>query len=424
MIPILATLLAITVQSPHFEGLSWMAAGDKALALGPPRVAAREMVLESSWSPDGRHIAATRFVMPKLELMADPSSIALPNLVISIFDSQSLETLEIGPYASVGQPPSIVWTTDPNLAIVAAQSDSFETSLQKVDLAAHKVTEFYRPKRAGFRGIYASPTQRLVVATYAEPSEDPDEERATFEVLDLRGRLLRTLQAERGERLDFSATWDAEGRRFAAWVWRPNNEGDRTLRYAVFDPMEGQLQYLNTTFETYRPKVEESRISLVRESAKYGTDVYAEGPEKDGRHLIAPAADDVRFAPNGRAVSFTSLGALFVCEIIEMDRSVLEQQRLAAERTKLMSDAKQIALAMMMFTADNDDLLPDADFQESIRTYLKDDSILSRNITFLLGGVAITEIESPAETVMAFIDGPGGRAVAYADGHVKWIPNK
>src|SRR5207237_1148307 len=31
--------------------------------------------------------------------------------------------------------------------------------------------------------------------------------------------------------------------------------------------------------------------------------------------------------------------------------------------------------------------------------------------------------ESPAETVLGYASGTGGRAVVYADGHAKWIPD-
>ena len=77
-----------------------------------------------------------------------------------------------------------------------------------------------------------------------------------------------------------------------------------------------------------------------------------------------------------------------------------------------------------MYSNDYDDnyVSNAGNWQNQIEPYIKNMEMLDGfNLTFP-GGSALS-VENPAETVMGFLEGPGGRAVAYADGHVRWIPN-
>ncbi len=76
-----------------------------------------------------------------------------------------------------------------------------------------------------------------------------------------------------------------------------------------------------------------------------------------------------------------------------------------------------------MFASDSDDVLPGQEGWEArVGPYCSDKDLLRRfNYTFKGGNMA--NIENPASTELGYILGPGGRAVAYCDGHVKWVPN-
>ena len=89
-----------------------------------------------------------------------------------------------------------------------------------------------------------------------------------------------------------------------------------------------------------------------------------------------------------------------------------------------MSNAKQAALALIMFANDTDDTYPsqDVDLRGKLGPYLKDPSLLDK-FTYTFAGGSANSIDRPAETQIGYVSGPGGRAVAYADGHVKWIPD-
>ncbi|GIK31146.1 MAG: hypothetical protein HND43_04360 [Armatimonadetes bacterium] len=107
-----------------------------------------------------------------------------------------------------------------------------------------------------------------------------------------------------------------------------------------------------------------------------------------------------------------------------------------AKQSSGLSSAKQLALGMILYTSDWDDVFPwpqsTSKVQEVIEPYLKNDRVWetgnSESSRFLfnmnLGGVSYADIESPAETPMFFESKPwpdGRRIVAFADGSAKLV---
>ena len=87
-------------------------------------------------------------------------------------------------------------------------------------------------------------------------------------------------------------------------------------------------------------------------------------------------------------------------------------------------DAKQIATSLMVYASDTDDSsLPGQEgWDTKVLPYCKDGDLLKR-FNYTYKGGSLSSLENPATTELGFTMGPGGRAVAYADGSVKWIPN-
>ncbi len=119
--------------------------------------------------------------------------------------------------------------------------------------------------------------------------------------------------------------------------------------------------------------------------------------------------------------------------------------------TECVSNLKQLALGALMYSQDHNDKLPPAAWVTAISQYTNNSSILrcpSRpdlQVAYAMNqellGVALSDIASPAETVLFFettmaasspVGGwdlvaeggihDGGIAVAFADGHAKWLP--
>lgn len=94
-----------------------------------------------------------------------------------------------------------------------------------------------------------------------------------------------------------------------------------------------------------------------------------------------------------------------------------------------ISDAKQIGLAILQYTQDNNENLPDqADFHDEVWPYLKAEEPFNPAGGQLAlvydppSDLSFAHIQDPATTEMGYVAVPGGRVVLFADGHVKMIP--
>ena len=146
---------------------------------------------------------------------------------------------------------------------------------------------------------------------------------------------------------------------------------------------------------------------------------HQEGESKGA--IISTDAGSGMVNSSGDYVAYVTDGALHVRGIAKMPRALYEQAMAAAKKAEIISNAKQAALAAIMFAADNDDNFPpSAGWQDRMSPYLKDSNLLN-GFVYSLNGQNASSFDKPAESVLGYIKGPGGRAVAYVDGHVKWV---
>lgn len=139
--------------------------------------------------------------------------------------------------------------------------------------------------------------------------------------------------------------------------------------------------------------------------------------------LVAADARDVALSPDNRYVSYVSQSNLFVRKIRQLSPQEYQAMLDAAEKLHLMSNAKQLAVAMFIFAKDNSDRLPGKDgFLDRLSPYVKDTSVF-QGFVFEMNGEDLSKVQDPMNQVLGYTQGKSGRAVVYADGHVKWIPN-
>lgn len=140
--------------------------------------------------------------------------------------------------------------------------------------------------------------------------------------------------------------------------------------------------------------------------------------------LVAAEVEQMALSPAMNAVFYTTKGVPMVRGLVSMPKELAIKALEAAEKTKIMSDAKQVALALLIYSADYDDNLPSnsGDWMQALYPYTKNHQLLD-GFVYTFGGGNTSDIKDPATTELGYKEGPGGRAVAYADGHVKWIPN-
>jgi len=143
-------------------------------------------------------------------------------------------------------------------------------------------------------------------------------------------------------------------------------------------------------------------------------------------HQFALVASDCRepeIAPDRSAIAYLQGGNLFVRELMALGKADFQQLLDIQEQNEAMSNAKQMATAIHIYLADSDDIFPPKEgFADLILPYVKNRSMVDA-FTYTFGKRNATEIAEPANTEIGYVQGRKGRAVAYADGHVKWIKN-
>jgi prepilin-type processing-associated H-X9-DG protein len=117
----------------------------------------------------------------------------------------------------------------------------------------------------------------------------------------------------------------------------------------------------------------------------------------------------------------TQHGAVWSVPLQQIDAAKYLAMKALADKLAAIQNAKQCGLALLMSAQDNGENLPSqGDLASSISPYLSDPSAMAGFVYTYPGG-PLSDIDSPAETVIGYISSPGGRAVLYADGHVKWL---
>ena len=141
------------------------------------------------------------------------------------------------------------------------------------------------------------------------------------------------------------------------------------------------------------------------------------------RAKLGTANCNPKFGPMSDCVAYEDAGALLIREIKPLDVELARKLAAKAAKTKAMLDAKNTALSLIIYASDMDDVLPGAEgWEAKVKPYCKDEALV-RNFNYTYRGGNMASIENPSTTELGFTVGPGGRAVAYCDGHVKWIPD-
>ena len=183
--------------------------------------------------------------------------------------------------------------------------------------------------------------------------------------------------------------------------------------------MIGGTRYL----ATYRTDTIEVIMAVSGEfSRETGLELYLELVNLDNVKTISPLAD---LTPEIYSEIFSDVFVSPFGEAIE-----------AAPQTRTLSNIKQISLGMLMYASDYDDLTPYAQSTKTVE-YVISPYVLNNELfkslnpdrsrflfNMAIAGVNMTDIPSPAETVMFYESRawPDGlRVVSFCDGHAKIV---
>lgn len=150
---------------------------------------------------------------------------------------------------------------------------------------------------------------------------------------------------------------------------------------------------------------------------------------------VTGGSDDpqARWAQTGRAVAYLSHGDLFVADLSTRDATIKEKYfageplSCREEQQLALGELKQIGLATIQYAQDYDEHYPPQEnVGDTIRPYLPPDTLMQiGNAKFVYhapADLALSAMDSPADTVLGTLDLPCARVTLYADGHVKALP--
>lgn len=159
-------------------------------------------------------------------------------------------------------------------------------------------------------------------------------------------------------------------------------------------------------------------------ASELGKEAPPRGPAPKKLLQVGQCDGNYSVSFDGLKVAMVSNGSLSVSTMIEISNEQFKELTDQLSRTQVVDRAKQVGLAMLMYAADADDILPPgANINDVIMPYLKDSGLLAGfNYTYT-GDPSLGNMSSPADTQLGFVQGRGGRAIIFADGHVKWFSN-
>jgi hypothetical protein len=144
------------------------------------------------------------------------------------------------------------------------------------------------------------------------------------------------------------------------------------------------------------------------------------GDKKFARGLVTAEAESNYLLPDLSAVLYTHDGALYAAPLAFLDRLAFEKllKQLA------MTNAKQVGIGLMMYAQDYDENFPNdpSRVRDAVMPYIRSSDVFAEFVYTYSGPTGLGQIAAPSTTTLGYISGPGGRAVIFADGHVKWEP--
>jgi hypothetical protein len=141
-----------------------------------------------------------------------------------------------------------------------------------------------------------------------------------------------------------------------------------------------------------------------------------------GERSIGVAFDAQSDVTSKGGVFFRSGFINMVRPVVQISKAAFDEVVAKEERAEAMRKLSQIGKALIMYGADNDDTFPTAEQLDAgaISGYLGEPGILNG---FVYNGNT-TYGSSPAQTEFGYMLCPGGKAVVYQDGHVKFVPDR
>lgn len=167
---------------------------------------------------------------------------------------------------------------------------------------------------------------------------------------------------------------------------------------------------------------------IVHAAGKLGQNLQAawlvsSKPVEEGRLALAVSASNLKIDVSGTsAVAYLVGDSLYVRKMAAVSPDI---RKLLVEMAELkaISQARQSGLGLIMWSGDNNDSMPPSGSLGDLMDYLNDSSLLANFNYTPPSDLNMQDMSSPSTTELGYVDGPGGRAVLFGDGHVGWVKN-
>jgi hypothetical protein len=429
----------------------------RALLVLEPRMAVSQNVVRFSCSPSGRYIVAVVEVPnPRpLQIGVQPPEPLAKKLVVWDSTTGTSRDVPLSKDARLER-TQVEWFTGVDKALVHTVDERFETvpasangpahtvfhgttrwaildapSLQLREIEQRNANEYFSHSQIVASPVSAYAVKILVVGDRMEREAGPV----------IPGYIsVRRLDANGGWGPEIKLPdvyhnlgqvgWSEDGHTLQLEIDKVPEGGGRLVpRVLRINPMDGTFADVLGPVAHYEPRARETDVRLEPET-KLLEAPLANRPivswwlastsmSEQPKAVLAEHASAAEMPIGEKFAAYITNGTLYTRQIIELSLDQYRQMRAAAQRAELISRAKQVALAAMMYAADYDDTLPPDLGIDKLGPYINNDKVFD-GFVFVYGGGDLGKVADPANTVLGYIDGPGGRAVAYLDGHVKW----
>lgn len=428
-------MIAIAAQI-GYEPLEHVALGDFVYVLTPPVVVADQAVVRASWSPDGKYVVCERRVIDYaqvlkgyLEEAQNPPQVEVSLVVWNAKTRKSTSLLSWK--AIAGGEPEIdepTWLHQSDVAYLPVTIGEGPGSGYLYRITPTVASLLGRFEEAPI--VQASPVGPIGLLRFGlgATEEGPESKKEFRERVQFIGPNGLIGQPHVLETPTPFVEWAPDGR--AVHVHRQRISKEQSDWYTLH--LNGRLEtgLRHSLSEAIRKWVDEAKppFELINHEAKPGDSkktidmLFLVSSDSPKGALVSPNSDsfDASVSPNLDAVLYISEGIAFVRRLIKVSKAEYEDKIGDESRVEMLMAAKQCAAGLIMFAGDNDEHLPTN--LEEIIPYVKNEALIARFV-YTPPGKKLDEVEDPAATVIGYIEGKKGRAVAYADGHVKWIRN-
>jgi hypothetical protein len=439
-----AVLLAVArSQEPDQVMHDCIVTGNEAFVALPPEVIAGPQIGEITPSPEGDYILIQRVVVPpvrSINVLIEPKS-APPRgeFQLLLWSASSRRTLTVWRAAvDESQTPfilSVRWLTKSRFALVSvgiappgASPDEMTYRLVRIDALSGAVKTL----------ATATGGDALLIAPNAPVAALVSSENGTVRLMGSDGTFGRTV-AIAEPKVNWVG-WMPDGKVLFGVRRDPVKDGQkRTTRRFLLDPVSGAV----TEKPDAKPPTDETpdlaatlpfRVKAVTSTLADGETratvypLWLEGVAKDATGKVLVAPDGEQPLPLPGAVVYQRRGVLYAMPLLHMNKAQFLALRQAALKRQTMSNAKQIGLALLMYCQDYDENFPPPGegVRDVILPYIKNADAFNNPGTGQLGlelvyqQMGLAGYQTPATTVLGYLNGPNGRAAIYVDGHVKW----